>query len=99
MVNKVEEVKLMACREGSYTVYVFQVIGSRECIMCTRLPNWKIPSINIGDEGYLEYQKVRAGESYFNVEQQQEVVYQYSNIYFINFIQKTEILKNNEIIL
>lgn len=96
MISDVKEVKLLACREGNYTVFVFQILNSNNYIMCTRLPNWKTPEIKIGDVGFLEYQKVRAGEKYFNVEQQQEVVYQYSNIYFINFIQKKEMIVNND---
>lgn len=99
MVNNVKEVKLLAVRDGTYTCYVFQVIDALEYIMCTRLPNWQVPEIKIGDVGYLDYQIVKAGEKYFDPKTGEMMSYLYSNIYFINFIPKTEILKNNEIIL
>lgn len=97
--SKIELVQLLAVREGSYSVYVFQNVDSKEYIMCTRLPNWQTPNISIGDKGFLEYECVRAGESYFDVKTGQTTHYQYSNVYFINFVQNTNISQNNEIIL
>jgi hypothetical protein len=94
----IREVKLLAVREGLYTTYVFQTLDTKEYVMCTRLPNWKVPEIAIGDEGFLQYQVVQAGEEYFNVETQTMVKYNYSNIYFNNFILKTENINNNNII-
>lgn len=99
MVTNIEHVELVAVREGTYTVYVFKLVDYNQFIMCTRLPNWKVPEINVGDIGYLEYQIVQAGENYYNPNTEQTVTYQYSNVYFLNFVQKTEILQNNEIIL
>lgn len=99
MVNNVDYVKLLAIREGNYTMYVFQKLDIDTYIMCTRLPNWQVPEIQIGDTGFLEYQNVIAGEEYFDIVQEKMIRYLYSNIYFINFVQKIDILKNNEIIL
>lgn len=99
MVENIKEVKLLAVREGTYSVYVFEVLENGEFIMCTRLPNWKTPEISIGDEGFLQYQIVSAGESYYDPVQDKPVKYLYSNVYFINFIQKNNIIKNNELIL
>lgn len=96
---KIDLVKLLAVRDGVYTTYVFQNQETSEYIMCTRLPNWQVPEISIGDIGFLEYQYVKAGESYFNPQLQTMEKYLYSNVYFINFIQNINILKNNEIIL
>lgn len=95
----IEEVKLLAVREGTYTVYVFQNIETKYYIMCTRLPNWQVPSITIGDIGFLEYNSVKAGETYYNPQTQKDETYNYTNVYFINFIHRTDILQNNEIIL
>jgi hypothetical protein len=94
----IKEVKLLAVRDGLYTVYVFQTLDTKEYIMCTKLPNWKVPEISIGDEGFLQYQIVQAGEEYFNVETQNMVKYNYSNIYFNNFILRTENINNDKII-
>jgi len=99
MVNNIKEVKLLAIREGVYTCYVFQILNKDEYIMCTKLPNWQVPTINIGDIGYLDYQIVKAGDEYFDPKTEKHMTYLYSNIYFINFIHKNEILNNNEIIL
>lgn len=99
MNKNVAEVKLLAIRDGTYTIYVFQNISTNEYIMCTRLPNWQTPNIQIGDIGFLEYEIVKAGEFYYDPIKQTDSQYLYSNIYFINFVLKTNILKNNEIIL
>ena len=95
----VVKAKLLAIREGTYTNYVFQSEEDGSYIMCTRLPNWKVPDLNVGDIGFLEYQIIKAGEEYFNIATQQKQIYQYSNIYFNNFILENTIIKNKEIIL
>ena len=97
--NNVEEVRLLAVREGTYTMYVFQNIHTNQYIMCTRLPNWQVPEINLQEVGFLEYQKVKAGETYYDPKLEVTTKYNYSNIYFHNFVRKSDILKNNEIIL
>lgn len=95
----VEKVELLAIKEDTYTVYVFRNLDTNKYIMCTRLPNWRVPSISIGDKGYLEYQTVLAGESYYDPTLGIYGIYQYSNVYFINFILEANIIQNNEIIL
>jgi hypothetical protein len=100
MVNNVIHAELVAEKGGTYTMYVFKNLDVPDAyVMCTRLPNWQIPEIQIGDAGFLEYQQVVAGQEYFNISTEQMTKYLYSNIYIINFIQKTDILNNNEIIL
>lgn len=97
--NIIAFTKLLAVREGTYSTYVFQNLDDNTYIMCTRLPNWQVPEIQLGDIGFLEYQFVKSGEEYFDIATQATKYYLYSNVYFINFIQKTDILQNNEIIL
>jgi hypothetical protein len=87
--------ELLAIREGAYTIYVFKNLESNEFIMCTRLPSWQVPEIQIGDSGYLKYQKAKAGEEYFNPVTGEKQIYRYSNLYFLNFIQKTDINNSN----
>jgi hypothetical protein len=99
MVNNIAHVKLLAIRDGTYTMYVFQNLDTMAYIMCTRLPNWQVPEIQIGDSGFLEYQFVEAGQEYFDATQEKMIRYLYTNVYFINFVQRTDILNNNEIIL
>lgn len=90
--------KLLAKKEGTYTVYVFRNLDTDSYIMCTRLPNWQTSDPNIGDEGFLKYSEVRAGEKYFNPATQAEESYNYSNVYFENFILRSEIINNNIIL-
>ena len=90
MTEFVDEVKLLAVREGNYTVYVFRSNLTDKYIMCTRLPNWQSPKININDEGFLQYQIVKAGEEYFNPNTQEKIKFNYSNVYFNNFVKKSD---------
>lgn len=90
--------KLLAVKEGSYTVYVFKNLDTNAYIMCTRLPNWQTSNLEIGNEGFLKYAEVVAGEKYFNPATNTEHVYNYSNVYFENFIQKSDIVNSNIIL-
>ena len=54
----IKKVKLIAIRDGQYTVYVFQEVDTSEYIMCTRLPNWRVPDLELGTIGFLQYQIV-----------------------------------------
>jgi hypothetical protein len=98
MIDLIKEVQLLAIREAVYTIYVFKEINSEEYIMCTRLPNWQVPKIIVGDKGFLHYQDVQAGDQYITPSGD-KIHYRYSNVYFINFVVKSDIVKNNEIIL
>lgn len=98
VVELIKEVELLAIRNGEYCIYVFKVLDSKEYVMCTRLPNWKVPDINIGDKGFLKYQTVKAGDEYVTPEGA-TIVYKYTNTYFINFVNRSSIFKNKEIIL
>jgi hypothetical protein len=98
MVELVKEAILVAIRYGEYTVYVFKAVESSEYIMCTRLPNWQSPAININDRGFLQYQIVEAGDEYSPLGGN-KVRYKYSNIYFINFVKRSEVNSNKELIL
>ena len=56
--------KLLALKEDqNYITYVFQNLCDNSYIMCTRLPNWESPVINIDDVGYLNYKEVIGGET------------------------------------
>jgi hypothetical protein len=93
----IKEAKLVAIRRDYYTVYVFKLVEDGTYLMCTRLPNWNVPEIKVGDVGFLNYNVVKAGDSYYNPNTDSTETYKYSNLYFINFINKTDI--TNDIIL
>jgi len=90
--------KLVAIRDGAYTMYVFKNTETGEYIMCTRVPNWNSPEVSVGEEGFLKVEMIKAGEEYFNAATQTSAKYLYSNVYFKNFILKSDII-NSEIIL
>jgi len=91
--------KLIAERAGTYTSYVFKDLEKHNFIMCTRLPNWKSPTISIGDEGFLHYKIVNAGDEYYDPQLDKNTKYLYSNIYFIDFILDNKTVHKNELIL
>lgn len=99
MVRHTIQAKLITIKEGYYTQYVFKNIDTNEYVLCTRVPNWQVPEVYLGNTGFLEYHEVKAGEEYFDPAQQKMLHYNYSNIYFINFILKSDIIQENEIIL
>lgn len=97
MTDLTNYVKLLAKREGTYTTYVFQNLDKEEYIMCTKLPNWNVPEVDIGDIGYLQYKEVLAGDVFVNAEGEVSR-YRYPNVYFINFINRS-VSNKKEIIL
>lgn len=99
MVDNVIEAQLIAVRKGVYTMYVFKNLEDSTYVMCTKLPNWQTPDVTVGDIGFLNYQIVKAGEEYYNPSTDETIKYLYSNIYFINFVQKSDVVKTNSIII
>lgn len=98
VVEFIKEAKLVAIRDSTYTMYVFSLLKEMNYIMCTRLPNWQVPEISIGDSGFLKYQTVEAGDQYITPEG--EIInYKYTNSYFLDFINKTDNVYKDEIIL
>ena len=79
-------------------MYVFKNLENNSYIMCTRLPSWQVPNVEIGDEGFVKYQSVNAGEKYYDPDTQESGTYKYSNVYFLNFVKKSDITNNNIII-
>ena len=98
MIEKVVKATLVAIRQSTYTMYVFK-LDNDEYIMCTRLPNWQTPDISEGDEGFLQYQIVKAGETYYDPDTGETIKYKYSNIYFKNFVLLSEDVNKNSIIV
>jgi len=95
----IKEVELVAVRRGTYSIYVFRVLCENTFVMCTVLPNWQLPIINVGDKGFLQYQMVKAGDEYVTPDGNR-VLYKYTNTYLINFVNKIKsVTKNEEIIL
>lgn len=86
-------VKLVASQEDlyGYITYVFRNLESEneftKYIMCVRYPNWEGKLLQLGDEGYLHFEEVRAGiDKWFNGEQM--IPYNYDAIQFMKFVPK-----------
>lgn len=84
---------LVAKKLGLYTVYVFKNLDTQEYLMCTKLPNWDFGDINIGTSGFLTYENAIAGEKYFNPKTQTHEIYNYTKMYFKNFIEDMPVNK------
>lgn len=97
--EKIIHVKLLASKMDVYSLYVFKNLDTNDFIMCTKLPNWELPTIQIGEKGFLKHKSVIAGEKYFNPTTETEEVYKYTNIYLIAFIKETDIITNNNTII
>lgn len=86
MNNEIVHGKLVAKRDGTYTVYVFQ-IDDGSYRMCTKLPNWGPYNIQIGDEGFLTIEEAVAGETYYDRNTDTNQIYKFTNVYFKEFIK------------
>lgn len=89
--------KLVAKKDGIYTIYVFE-LENNEYVMCTQLPNWDVPTLTKGEIGFVTYEDAVAGEKYFNPRTGMFDIYNYTNTYFKNFIKDEEKI-NKEIII
>ena len=76
-------------------MYVFQKEDGSYW-MCTKLPNWDLPEINIGQKGFVTTESYVAGEEYYDRDSDTYKKIRFTNVYLKNFI---EIPKNKEIIL
>lgn len=101
MTEHIVESKLVAKRHGRFTNLVFQLISNpNEYVMCTIMPNWNIPEINIDDVGFLQYIIVFPGDEYLDIETGEVRNYRYRQNYLVNFILSPKIkLKQQELIL
>lgn len=97
--------KLLAKEEDlmGYTTYVFQNLdepcpfGHKYCMM-VKLPNWNQGEIDIGDVGFVSYDEVNAGDTWYNPDTGEKVPYKYTNVYFIKFVKEIDNSKKDIII-
>ena len=88
--------KLQTLRKGDYTVYVFKSVDKvDEYVMVTKLPNWGFDHLKIGDEGFLSYDVVIAGETtwYDHKNTKDKLAYRYTGNYFVDFVSLTNEVK------
>ena len=88
--------ELLACEEKAlgYITYVFECLDEdvrkeTRYIMCVRYPNWEHRKIEIGEVGFLNVERIKAGiDKWFDGNNM--VPYKYDTIQFIKFIKRKE---------
>jgi hypothetical protein len=96
MTIKTINAKLIAKKEepGDYTVLVFLDLDSRRYLMCTKLPQWNTKTPSIDDIGFLQYREFIAGQdTWFNSTTGDQIPYNYTGLYFWDFVMKEERIK------
>ena len=93
--------KLVAVQEELYTNYVFKNLDEADnsimrYVTLTQCPNWLGTKPTIGDIGFVEYEYVEAGDSYFCKESGNKLQYNYTACYFLSFIKDIEKVTNKE---
>lgn len=87
MIEKTYHGKVVAKKDGIYSVYVFQ-LDDNSYDMCTVLPNWgEEYKLSVGDSGFVTANEVRAGEPYYDRHTGETKTYQYSKVYLQEFIK------------
>lgn len=87
-----------------YITYVFECLEpnppfGHKYLMMTRLPNWQVRDIDIGEIGYITYNEVVAGkDKWYCPETGQMIPYNYTNIYFVKFVKKVDNSKKSIIL-
>lgn len=94
--------EIVAVKNVQYPLYVFKNLDEPQNSLLryftvTKLPNWCICNLDIGDVGYVECEYVNAGDTYISREGSLET-YNYTNCYLLNFIKKeeTDLIKTKE---
>lgn len=95
--------KLVGLDESTYTTYVFENLDSKSWedryFMCTRFPNWEHFNLKIGDEGFVTYDEVIAGQSkWFDSKSKKEHYFNYDMQIFIKFTELKSSTKDNYIL-
>ena len=93
--------KLVAKTNELYANLVFQNLDIKQnslyrYVTVTKLPNWQyFDQINVGDEGFLEYEIAEVGQDYIKKSDEKINQYKYNALYFINFIKDQPKINTN----
>ena len=93
----------LECDILDYHTLVFKILedncpfGHNYC-MCTVFPNWQSKMPEIGEIGYLDYDEVSAGDTYYNRDTDSIMKYNFSNLIFKKFVKEQDNSKKDIII-
>lgn len=77
----------MAKNVDGYDNFVFKDLNDNTYRMVTKLPNWEMAFIKIGDKGYMKYIEVLAGrDSWYDWKNGVYVPYKYDGQYILDWI-------------
>ena len=81
--------QVKAVRESAegYVTYVFRNLMDGTYRMVTKLPNWSIPHLAVGDKGYMKYVEALAGQdTWYDRDSEKYVTYRYDGQYLVDWI-------------
>ena len=93
--------RVVAIKDELYTSYVFRNFDEQDnslmrYVTVVKCPNWMGTSPQLNDVGYVEYEYVEAGDTYFDRNSGNSSIYNYTSCYFINFIKENEKIECKE---
>lgn len=93
--------KVVAFQDGQYKQIVVQNLDEPEnswdrYVMLTICPNWLGNLPKIGDIGYFQFEEVRGGEKYYDRSTGEENIYQYSGIYFMDYVPEPQVVEQQK---
>lgn len=93
--------EVVAARPGQYTMYVFKNLDEPNnsilrYFTVTQPPNWNIPTLSIGNIGFVECDYVNAGDEYYQSSSGEKQTYNYTVCYMLNFIEQQPKIINKE---
>jgi len=93
--------EIVAIQPGQYTLYVFKNLDEPNNSLLryftvTKLPNWDVTSLDIGDIGFVECDYVNAGDKYYQSSTGNMETYNYTVCYLLHFIKETPKVKQKE---
>jgi hypothetical protein len=90
---------IVGIEKGTYTVFVVYDLINHDYKTITLYPNWQGYIPDQYEIGFLEFENVKSGDEYWDVNDKTMKVYNYSALVFHRFIKETNLTSKGEIIL
>lgn len=78
---------------NGYQTLIFKDIRFKDSyVMTTLFPNWDIPTIQLGDIGYIKYREVIAGkDTWYDYKTNSNVYYKNTDCHLLDFVHEPKI--------